>query len=335
MVRQTLGSVRSIISRVTQKSNCEDDEYIVSLINEAQQRLLMKGKFAGTKVLYNFCAYDGCITLPRELEAVLAVSICYHNPRVQNEWFEFIPGLSPQTPGFTCNPSLVPRGTSPLFKDICGSKYLKVYCDLSDDASLPILFKGFDENGNEIMTQVNGEWIQGEYISPSTTGTLSTKQYTYISSVVKEITTGYIRVYQVDVDDTTSQTVSGLFAPSETLPSYRKYFYAPLSSNGSCGCGSRVSNSTENPKVVSILAKRGYVPVYNDNDDLVITNIPALKAMCMAIEKYEANNPQEAQFYETQAERYLDEELKEYNGGSTGNVPVDLRYRMGSVRSLI
>jgi hypothetical protein len=338
MIRQTLGSVRPIIARITQGGDCADSAYLISIINEAQQRLLMKGKFANTKVLYNFCSYDACITLPRELGAVLAISLCQGVRRVQNEWFEFIPGVGVQgLTGYDCNPSLVPRGTSSLFHDICGNKKLRIYADLTEADGAQILVRGLDENGNAVQTLVDGQWIMGEYISLTGTPQISNATFSYVESVSKPITKGFIRLYQVDPDNLSSQSISGLYAPSETLPSYRRYFYAPLSGNGSCGCSGSSSMTTSDPvpKVVSILAKRNYVPVYNDDDDLVITNIPALKAMCQAIEKYEANSLAEAKAFEDLAVSYLDEELKEWNGGSTGNVPVDLRYRMGSIRRLI
>lgn len=331
MIRRTLGSVRNEIAKVTQEQLCSDSPVVRELTNQAQERLLNKGKWAGTKARYQFCAYDGCVALPRELESILAVNINGIPRRVNSQWFEFLEGGPGSHPGngWIAGHDLQDRGNAVTFRDICGAKYIRVYCDLNEDTGKRILIRGFDENGNRVQTFVDGSWIDGEYISLEPPyPQVSVNQFTYIESVVKDTTKGFVRLYQFD--GVSTQSAIAIYWPDETLPVYRRYAIPGLGNNGTC------SAPTGDPKTVLILGKRRFVPAVSDNDDLIITNLGALKAMVMAIEKYDINNIQAAVAYEQLAEKLLDEELKEYNGGNTNKLNIQMRgFAMGGIPRII
>lgn len=320
MIRRTLGSVKNDISKISSRGVCGNDE-LRNLVNEAQEWLLNKGKYAGTVVRVNFCAYSGCITLPRELASIESIAICGMPRRIENPWYEFLDG-GPwiQKGGCGDSSAVIDSDNSVTFKDICGPKRLRVYTDLTEATGSQILVRGIDENGNRVQTFVDNEWIDGEYISLVGGPVLSAKLYTKIDSVVKPITKGYVRVYQYD-DDTAVQSCIAIYAPTETLPTYRRYRVPSISCDAS-----------EHPKCVTALAKRQFLPVFEDNDELFITNLRALKFAVQAIEAYDTSNVALGDAFELKAVRALNEELKEYRGGAQGNINVQMRgFSMGSI----
>lgn len=320
MRRLTLGEARSVIARVTQSGECPENAIVAERINEAQERLINKGKWAGLLARYVFCTYSGCITLPREVESLLQVAVCNTPVQIRNQWFEFIESVGPQSCGTNSISDAISRGSSVLFKDICGAKYLRVYSDLPEAAGARILIRGYDENGNRVMTLDGGQWIDGEYLTLHNTPQTTTKLFQFVESVVKPVTVGFTRLYQVD-PDTSVQSSVGVFAPGEKLPSYRRYFIPSIQ-----------CDNVENPTLITALVKRRFVPAVNDNDDLLITNLAALKAMVQAIEKYESGSIQDAMVLEKLAETLLSEELAEYEGGAVPTVNVQIRgWAMGNI----
>lgn len=311
MNRLTLGEARNsrAIYKLIENGVCPTNAAVVDRINEAQERLLAKGKWYNMKERYCFCAYDGCVTLPRNLESILAIHIDKQPVRIQSQWYEFIDSGAGIDDCNCCGiNSPIDRGNVSLFRDICGDKYIRVYCDVNEDTTSRILIKGYDTDGNRVMTNYMGSWIDGEYISLAPPyPKVSTKVYSSIETVIKDVTKGYVRLYQYDAT-TATQSAIAIYAPDEEYPVYRRYKIPSLSYN--CETG-----ATDNPSQVTLLAKKRFIPAVNDTDDLLITNIGALKNMIIAIVKEENGEEQSAQNYENRAERILNEELKNYRGG--------------------
>lgn len=304
MIRRTLGSVRSYLARSTESGMCPDDDNFATRINEAQERLLNKGKWPGSKVRYSICVYDSCITLPRELESILAINIDSSPVQVRNEWFEFLeagPGTMPPG-GDGITP--IDRGTSVLFRDICGTKKIWAVTDRTEVEGAGLWIKGYGPDGKRVRTTyVNGssvsEEVDGEWLSLSGNMPAETvNTFVEIDSVIKTKTNGFVHLYQVDPDTEESSAI-GLFHPLEELPLYRRY---------------EIPNQ-QGYHTLTILAKKRFIPAVDDNDDLMITNLGALKMMLRAIEKEENNLLEEAVAYETRASVLLSEEYREYLGG--------------------
>jgi len=406
MIRRTYGSVKEQLARVTQNGMCADNPQLLDRTNEAQERLLNKGLYAGTYARYSVCVYGGCITLPREFESILGYNYSGAPAQVYNQWYEFMangPGMS--TVGAWRQ--LQDRGYVPCFRSIESQKYIRVYTDLIEDATSTILFRGSDTYNNRIQTQENRAYIDGERLNlsagsgnssvlvsgiPGTTletdangvyawyTTTNSKPayksylgyilnstgnewqilspdpisqvvqsasanqaypwleqwpspvvftelprttvnaFRSIDAINKTATKGWVRVYAVD-PVTGSESCIAILAPSETLPQYRRYAIPGFES--------------EEGATVTVLAKRKFIPVVSDDDDLIVTNLGALKMMAIAIEKEENNNMDEAALYEGKAVALLQEELREVEGANIGRPQIQMEmFAMGEIPNM-
>jgi hypothetical protein len=426
MIRRTYGSVKEQLARVTQNGMCPDSSQLLARTNEAQERLLNKGLYAGTYGRYSVCVYGGCITLPREFESILGYNYGGAAAQVYNQWYEFMangPGTSPAGAWR----QLQDRGFVPSFRPLDSQKYIRVYTDLAEDATSTILFRGSDSYNNRVQTIENGAYIDGERLNLSAgsgnssvlvsgitgthsvgngvyswVGTVNSKPaygktgslyYIYsdsgiggvwrlaltqmpygdptwpgsgqqgssptvvstggvtsypwtttwnfgpypamtltelprttvnafrsIDAINKTATKGWVRVYAVD-PTTGSEYCIAILAPDETLPQYRRYAIP--------------GHEREEGVAVTVLAKRKFIPVVTDDDDLIVTNLGALKMMAIAIEKEENNNLDEALKYEEKAVELLREELKEVEGANIGRPQVQMEaFAMGEIANM-
>lgn len=402
MIRRTYGSVKEQLARVTQNGMCSDNPQLLARVNEAQERLMNKGLYAGTYGRYSVCVYGGCITLPRELESVLGYNFGGVPSQVYNQWYEFMangPGIAPAGDW----KRLIDRGFSPSFRPLHEASYLRISTDLNEDISSTILFRGSDSINNRIQTQENGVYIDGERL-PLSSGSINSNvvvsgltgsnsggngvysqyavanskplyrninnwtlknqvsfwqliapgnvsaavsvtntdypwQTTYPSNIImlelsgvtknafrqldainKSVSKGWVRIYAVN-PTTAVESCVAILAPGETLPHYRRYAIPGF--------------SNEEGSSVTILAKRKFIPIVSDDDDLVVTNLGALKMMMIAIEKEENNNLAEAQVYEDKAVELLKEELKEVEGANIGRPQVQMEmFAMGEIPNM-
>ena len=408
MIRRTYGSVKEQLARVTQNGMCADNPQLLARTNEAQERLLNKGLYAGTYGRYSVCVYGGCITLPREFETILGYNYDGAAAQVYNQWYEFMangPGMSPAGAWR----QLQDRGFVPSFRPLDSQRYIRVYTDLAEDATSTILFRGSDSYNNRVQTIENGAYIDGERLNLSAgsgnssvlvsglTGTNAEGNgvyaysgvlsgYTYyrkavdasdtlgpwiiygasgsdwyisngvngdvtngvglypwsvswggsitltelprttvnafrsIDAINKTATKGWVRVYAVD-PTTGSEYCIAILAPDETLPQYRRYAIP--------------GHERQEGVNVTVLAKRKFIPVFTDDDDLIVTNLGALKMMAIAIEKEENNNLDEALKYEEKAVELLREELKEVEGANIGRPQIQMEaFAMGEVPAM-
>lgn len=319
MIRRTFGSVKAQLARVAQNGMCSTDPQLLARVNEAQERLLNKGLYAGTYARYSVCVYGGCITLPREFESILGYNFGGKPCQVYNQWYEFMdngPGIAPAGDW----KHLIDRGYAPTFRSLPSQKYIKVYTDLTEDATATILFRGSDTYNSRIQTLEGDSYIDGERLTLSTTPLTTSKAFRDVDAINKTVTKGWVRVYAVD-PDTNSESCIAILAPDETLPHYRRYAIPGY--------------ENEDGSTVTVLAKRKFIPITSDDDDLIVTNLGALKMMMIAIEKEENNNIQEAVVYEAKAVELLREELREVQGSAIGRPQIQMEaYAMGEIPAM-
>ena len=402
MIRRTYGSVKQQLARVTQNGMCADNPQLLARVNEAQERLLNKGLYAGTYGRYSVCVYGGCITLPREFESILGYNFGGSPAQVYNQWYEFMAN-GPGTIQAGDWRQLLDRGYVPCFRSLAAQSFIRIYTDLQEDSTSTILFRGSDTYNNRIQTLENGSYIDGErlnlssgslgssitvsgftgvnlpgngvyvqtsvlnllpsytnsigwtlsndgvfwvfknsasvvvtsstasapnawdatYVIPLTLTELprtTVNAFRSIDAINKSPTKGWVRVYAVD-PTTGSEYCIAILAPDETLPQYRRYAIPGF--------------ENEEGSAVTVLAKRKFIPVTGDDDDLIVTNLGALKMMAIAIEKEENNNLVEAQVYEEKAVDLLKEELREVDGASIGRPQVQMRaFAMGEIPNM-
>lgn len=328
MPRITLGDAKN--SRLPAVLNvAPTDERFTQYLNEAIERLVKTGeKFYGLYGEFVFCVSNGCITLPRQIANVEAAAVCGKPVTIRGSWFRFIengPGIigdcdseqcsTASTSGFSLGWFQKP-GDYCCYNDILGDdKKIKVYCDVAEDDGAVITLQGYDENAQWIRTQVGGEWIDGEQVAlNSVTPQTTTKFFSSLVAVQKPTTNGTVRLYEYDTTLLTQRDIA-VYEPDETRPAYRRVEIRGLPQGGCCGDDD--GDCTE--KKVTVMAKLEYIPVANDEDWLLIGNIPALKMELMALMKEENNVWQESLVYHQKALSLLRDELRHYIGSGVVN----------------
>lgn len=307
-MKLTLGDIKTNIARLLSMGGT--DARVVDYINEAQQRLMYKGKWPGTYVRYAVTNSSGTITWPRQLETIETVAIDDLPGIVRNEWYEFLesgPGLldSADCDSYT----LVDRGEAPCFSDLNDTdKKLRTYTSVTADAGLKVLFQGYDENGDWVRTQdpATNVWKDGEEVELTTTYVDTLNFFGTLSAVQKPVSEGNVKVYEWDTTNSTQRLIAD-YQPSETRPTYRRSLISGLKDNDDA--------------VVTVTGKLRFTPASADTDWLHIGYEAAIKEMVLSIRKAENNLVKEADAYEKRAVQLLQEQLMHHLGDGAVAVP--------------
>ena len=289
MARKTLAPYAS------KGGKCWDSEDTRLFVMEVIQRLLYKG--AGTSLRkWCFCAVNGCITLPEDLETLLKFRINGRVESVWSKWYDFsdvssedecgrgwLTGITQEPNDFFTIYDL-PKG---------GAKIVALpYTKEASDAR--IIIHGLDEHGKEIFIKHNGQQMTGEYLEISKDfPKRSQATFTRITGIDKSVTEHYVRLYWV-IPETGERGLLAEYKPNDTFPSYRRARLPGVSE----ACPARVE----------ILGRIKEPDYKNDNDILPITNLSALRKMAQAIQSEDGNQLQEAQYKEVKVEALLQEE---------------------------
>lgn len=310
----TLAQAKPVIARVMGKSIASAE--VVDAINEAVERLMVRGDWIGTVVRYRVCVNEAKLTWPRHVHSIRKCNVNCSPVPVMNGWFEFVES-GPGTLHDDDSPGLVLQdmGMACCFDDIIGlSKRLYVVSDEAEDADAEIIVQGYDDSNQWIRTLVAGTWIEGEPMPISVTGYQSANFWTNVTRVIKPVTNGSVRMFERDMVLNVDKPMA-IYEPDETTPSYRRSRIPGLDSVGGCGDVSCPEGFT----TVNVKAKLRFIPVVNDNDWVLIGNLPAIKEMVMSIQKAEKHLWQEATVYEARALTELGKELVDYEG--EGSIP--------------
>jgi len=166
-----------------------------------------------------------CVTLPAEVQTVLSVNIGGQPSLGRDQLFEFHlngPGSDCKT---SCDFTWDDRGHShPVYRDIETPQKLVCYVQRSEDSGKSLIVYGFDDSGNELRYQVNGEWRSGlpipvvhGYAIPDS----NAPKVSRITAVVKDITAGTLRLSTID-NSGLNGVLLGVYFPTERTPSYRR-----------------------------------------------------------------------------------------------------------------
>ena len=306
MSRYILSDAKTPIAKIL--SMPTTDSRVTDYINEAQERLLHKGKWPGTYAKYKVTASDGEITWPRQLETIETVAVDEKPGYVRGQWYEFLesgPGIRDSADGDAR--TLLDRGEAALFSVISGTnKKIRLATAVSGDAGLKVILQGFDETGAWIRTSIDGTYADGEEVTLTSTYVETTNKFSELSAAQKPVTAGNLTVNERDTDADIDREV-GVWEPSETRPRYRRSLIAGL--------------STTNTAAVLVMGKLRYIPATVDTDWLLIPSVPALKLMVQAIRKEENNLIQEAVAYEQRALDVLNALLAHHIGDGAMPIP--------------
>lgn len=314
-MRITLNQAISVVARPLNKcsTTVADRAIVADYINRACERMLYGGHWKDSYVRFRVCVNNACLTWPRELETIEAITVDRIPGKVRTQWYEFLgsgPGelLSDTHIGL----QLVDRGSSVAFDEVVsGSKRLAVYCDATEAAGSKILLRFYDSNGNKRYSMDAGTLIEGEAITLPAAG-----NYAYTTSlvgpaglyyVVKPVTNGVIRLFEYDVDSGLLRALA-YYEPSEQVPEYRSSILPNLAG--------MVAPTCEKITVV-VMGKKRFIPARLDDDPVMIPNVEAVRLACQAIRKEENNLPDEAAKDWSLAFQTLDAQTRHYHGSGT------------------
>lgn len=326
MFNLIVSQARSAIARVL--NVCETDPAVLTILNEAESRLLNRSdKPVGSLVRVKFCLNrQSCFSWPRQIQTVEAYAVCNQPGIIRGPAFEFIGypnGIGPQHGGGGwCGANmLLDRGTAVSFEDVNATseaKKIELLATNAADVGKTVILKYYDSNGNKVYTSIDGVVQEGEELTlvapPASVLTSRDVLTDGLYQVIKEVTDYPIIMYEVNSADTTDRTkMLSYYEPSETTPIYRRSFVPGV---GGC-CADDDDDEEEDcdeVRHITALVKLQHVPLVNNNDTLVIGNLPALKLMVMGILREEQNRFDESQYFKAEAARELDGELASYTG---------------------
>ncbi len=322
MIARTFGQLKSVIAQVCGSSGMQvNDPRVMVRTNEAIQELMNEGQFAGVVDRWHLLARDGSIVLPPQFDMLLEFTADGVPMQLVSPWGEFVnygPGIQEDllargASGYgarrwwSCGDGNVyDRGESPVVVDIpissgsscvcsdgTGSAFegpwtLRQYTSVSEEEGAYSTIQGIDENGLLIRSEISDgsgtEWINGVRLEISNgSGYFETTQaFSKITAYTKPQTNGYVRL--TAWNGVTEVELSN-YQSWETEPSYHRY-YCPFL---------HARRNEENPctRVVLARVRKRFVPIAEDSDVLIISNVMALKAMVIAIWKREAGNLEE------------------------------------------
>lgn len=271
------------------------DARFISRLNLAIQELMFEGDFPGVvdRWLFKADQNTGIVALPYVFDRLMQVTVDGVPDTIVSPWFEFYgygPGIQDDYDAYGNRRydwalDIFDRGDSPVVTQIpdfnddrTGPWVLRVYATVAEASGATINIQGLDANGLIIRTLSSGTWYNGlnVAINHAVPYTQTTQQFSKITGVVKPETNGYVRLtaWNGSVEVELSN-----YAFNETAPSYRHYYIPRIHNRGYSGVRERI--------VIGRCRKR-FVPVEEDNDLLIISNINALKSMMVAQWKRDA-----------------------------------------------
>lgn len=219
-------TVDSIWSAVERALGTCDEDTIFDRINRAVEILCTEADFDPTIGFVDLCVdRDNCVTLPDEVEAVLAVNIGGSPTQAHDKWFQFHlngPGIGT---GGSCHYDWFDRGQYPVITDPGSKFYVVASLELEADANTLLRVYGYDEYDQWITTVEDGVAVDG-FLVPTAYGVSvpnpEAPPMKRITRVSKAVTQGAVTLATLDFDGPSSGELLGYYRPYETEPQYRR-----------------------------------------------------------------------------------------------------------------
>lgn len=284
------------------------EEKLFLWITDAVELLAQKGEIDPLVGFVDLCIDSGCVTLPREVETVLACNIGGHPSLGHDQLFSFHlngPGDFQTRCDYTWDDS----GLHPVYRDLkCPSKVV-AFLDSTEDDGKELRVFGFDDQNRPLRTKVGTEWQDG-YLVPTIYGYALPENgaptISRITGIVKAVTAGNIRLSSFD-SSTSTGTLLGVFEPDETVPRYRRL---------------KVYNSLG---WIRICYRKRTAQIRSAHDRILLHSRPALLLALHALKFYRDSDLSNGQAYEANATRLLTEREATLTG--VGGSPLQVEDR--------
>lgn len=204
-----------------------DDTHLFRQLSDAVTLIANKAEFEGWKGWLDICTNGGeCVTLPREVETVLAVNIGGKPSLGKSLLFNFhLNGPGDCTT--SCHWEWQDQGGwHSTYRDLTTPSKLVAYTSTSLDNNKTLTVYGYDSNGHKLREQRSGVWRDGHtlpmiygYAVPDA----AAPRVARITGVEKVETVGPVRLSTIDDSGgPTGGVTLGIYEPDETLPQYRR-----------------------------------------------------------------------------------------------------------------
>lgn len=274
---------------------CTDGDDFISALNEITERLLDRGNWFDTEQVMHLCAYNGCLTWPRQVGTVLGIRLhCGGEIDIRNNWWS-ISGPRGHCGDFLFDHTARDNGMGPCFNEITGTagKEIRVFATKDTDYGKTVTLYGFDSNNQPLQQKINGVWQRGITIQINRPyGTSFPILVNKITSATKDLTQANVLVFEYDSVSQTMRDLA-LWEPSETNPRYRRQIINNF--NWMAGCPTTDPNPNLKIHKFDAMVKLAYIPASSDLDFLLIDDFTALKFMFQALRLEEANQDAAAQ----------------------------------------
>jgi hypothetical protein len=302
---------------------------ISGYVNTAQRRLVF-AKEAGdegwngtwAEMVFHVDPSNPYITTPREVARIEGMTVCDRPVPIQNQFYEYLQfgnGTLPKKCSQRGCQNLegYSKNNVPTFVDLSvPSALIRVYITNAADIGKRMLVQGLDGNKNPYYSQDNFNRVLGQFepfASPFTTWPM---QFSAITGIQKDVTSGQVQVFQVD-PATGIETLLLTMEPSEQTAWYRRYLLNPIPRR-CCHLGTGTVQ-------VKALAKLDIIPVQVDTDYCLLTNLEAIIEECQSVRYSEIDTPGAKQMSKDrhlEAIRMLNGELTHYLGTNSPAISV-------------
>lgn len=336
-VRLTVADVR--LSRFSTVAGlCSNNlAEIIPALNECVQRLIYAmGDTPYAKAAFTVYPDHPYITLPRQFARMINMDVCRTPVRIHNAFWEFLPGgvglqdVTTNRADWCGTVAGYERQSVPTMRDIDPTNQLvRVYASNTKDYGKQVMITGLDQNGLQIYTQGTNLPINGTLLVMAAPFVTTKFSVSLIQALQKDVTSGDVIIKQVDATSGVEIELARL-APTETNPSYRRYFIHKLPTGCCCPTGGF--------STVTGLVKLEYVPVYQDSDQVLINNLSALIEEVQAL-RYSSMDIVNAaaleQKHHAKAIKLLQNEQRHLHGVQSPAVVVNSMEGMGLQRNAI
>lgn len=297
MERQTYGSLKAELAAVCGQTGMNPaDPRVKSNTNLAIKELMNTFDMPSVFDRLRFRIHCGHLVLPSDYDRMAMCRVDGIPMQMQSPWFEFVGyGLDPLTNSSQANlpynlnssgwyEGVIDKEEVVTFEEIpeCGGPwFLRVAAMVDErvDGVRPkILIQGYDHDNNWIRTKdTEGNYRDGfevEINGDTVPFFVQTDQSVrYLTGIIKPTTQMNVLLYVANTDNSIVKYIAQ-YAPKDLRPVYRQY-HVP-------GLRFVAADYAFRRNCVLAYCRKRYVPITNDNDWLLIPNLPALQTMIQA-----------------------------------------------------
>jgi hypothetical protein len=289
-------------------------------LNLVQERFINSGKWTRMIQDVAIVTSNGIFTLPPKYVAALAAKSCSGCPlSIANRWFVYRNTnccLAEDYSAFSYYGYQQIQDLGDGFATFLDSPYATYYLRFTygnvADQGMQVLVKGYDAGGSPIFSSDGVISYEGLTVTLNTAITTTTQAFSGRLEFLKKLRSqGFLSLDAVDTI-TGGATRIGYYAPSETEPSYRRYWI---------DCGN--CNGTNSSNAVYALCKVRYQPAVADSDEVIPGNASALRAGLAALKCEAEGDVTRRDSFLNDGLKILSDEARENRGGAKFSLRID------------